>query len=364
METTLPQKNYFDQLRIKAGKKIYKMLWLIFRRFFSAPTFIIIHGIHYVMIKNILPYLRSYRIYPATSWAKKYLIENRLPFSKHLFFPKVIVEANFNFASPLLSQCTFSYQAAIEIQMLKKIQIYHGVVDKNWTYSPHNKWYDLLLVSGHYAEGRLQKIGIAKSKIKVVGFPKLDTYYKSNRKKETSIIPKLPTIVYAPTWGTITSLPFMLRELIKLHKRYRLIVKPHYYTYWHYIDFLKDFGITLWENEDIIPLFDKADILISDSSSAMFEFLITGKPVIAIDVATWLYGKVLTNAKRGPEIALRNLFYRVKDVNKIDSLIKELIKKRRFKQNLITKAVTQNLFEPIFPAGKKAAEEIEKFINK
>ena len=342
-------------------KKIYCLLWFIFYPIFKQkPTFIISHGLHYEMIKNILPYMKSYRIYPATTWAKEYLIENKISFSKYLFFPKTIVEASFSLSAELRWQYYLSFQALLEINKVKRIQTYHGVADKNHTYSKFNMKYDLLLVPGRYARNRLLKIGVLADRIKIVGYPKLDGYFKI--RKSLPRRPKnKPIIVYAPTWGIISSIPYMFKSLISMHKKYHLVVKPHYFTDWYYLDYLKELNIKIYKKEDVSELFRIADVLISDSSSIMFEFLLTGKPVIAIDVMNWAQGVALTNSSAGPEILFRHLFFRVRDIRQLNRKIKKALNANRI--NPAGKKILNELFEPVYPAGQKAAHEIQSFIE-
>jgi len=107
-----------------------------------------------------------------------------------------------------------------------------------------------------------------------------------------------PNIVYAPTWkawGGGTLLDHSYRFIREFTKDYNLIIRPHYYD-WRNVPPVQKFieeggyehvyivdpkvisGMDTMENLSI------ADLLISDTSSIMYEFLIMQKPIIIIDV--------------------------------------------------------------------------------
>lgn len=355
------QKKYFQNILTLFQNKLYLILWYIFSPFSgNVPTFILIKGMYYTMIENILPYLPKYRIYAAIPEVAKYLDNKGIKYTKHIFFPKYIVDSHFIIRKEVFKILSNSLQVLLQIKKLKKIQTYHGILDKGWTYDRYNKQYDLLLVPGKYGKNRLRKIGIEREKIKVVGYPKFDSYYSTTKRIHKKH--HKPILLYAPTWGVISTMPYMLEKLIELNKIYKVIVKPHFNTDWYYLRWLETNGIEVFHGDNIVDLFYKVDLLISDSSSAMFEFMITNKPIIVIDIRLWLKGKLYTNALNGPEIIYRDIFYRVNSINGLNTTIKKLLTKKTNK-NKSYQFICNHIFEPIHPAGKRSAEEIMSFIH-
>lgn len=357
-------KNGFNHWKSKAAdfliSKVYKIFWVVFSPFFAnTPVFVLDGGVQYAIVKNMLPFLKSYYLYPLTDDTVKYLKENKVLYSPHILFPKILVSANFLDPETLIyKRYSETFKSLLEIKKIKKIQVYHGVIDKNWTFSDRNKFFDLFLISGRYGYWRLRQLGIPKNKIKIVGYPKLDTY----RKNKKIFVEKhqKPTILYAPTWGAIGTLPQMIGKIIELNKQYRIIVKPHEYMEWYYRGILKDSNIQVSDEADITVFFSEADLMISDSSSAMFEFLTTGKPVISLDFnINYTRGPSL-NSRLGPEIMFRNLFYRVKDISKLDKQIILALKNKRITEE--QKKIVNSIIKPTL-AGQNAASEIMKFIN-
>ncbi len=129
------------------------------------------------------------------------------------------------------------------------------------------------------------------------GYPRNDILFKAkdglfakNMKEKLSLPEYKKVILYAPTWRDDmingagiykfeTSLDFdMLRD--RLSDEYVIAVKYHYLVkdqidWSHYEGFVYVFD----ESEDIAGLMAVADILVTDYSSVMFDYPITGRPM-------------------------------------------------------------------------------------
>ncbi len=326
----------------------------------SKPVFIVGNELHYVIFQNVFPYLKNFEIFALNQEVKDFLKKKGIKYNQAIFFNHVLIAADFIQHEPFYYQMPWYLRCLFSSNRVKKVQMYHGVLDKHWTYSKKkNDLYDLLLVPGKYAAERLINEGISAHKIKIVGFPKFDSLNRKTQKK--SRLKK--TILYAPTWGAISSLPLALKHLVTLSKTYNVIVKPHYYTEWYYLKFLKKFNLKLAKNPDITSYFMDSDLLISDSSSAMFEYLITGKPIILLDNMLWLEGDESLNSKKGPEYLFRNIFQRVSvdNIAKLPEIVGGALKRKLTQKERVS--IFNFLFEPIYPAGKKVADELRIFMS-
>ena len=184
----------------------------------------------------------------------------------------------------------------------------HGTSDKlyengNAVAISKLKSYHSILLSGPKNKARIADIGchIPDSQLFKSGCFRFDAYlngaYDPLIEKKKLGIQDLnrPVVLYAPTWrfgdGTLSRLWKYFVDEITQH--YSLIIRPHYhdrkYAYARY----------LWEQckgtrhvyfsepnniakHDTYAAFAASDLLISDMSSVLYEYTVTGKPIIVI----------------------------------------------------------------------------------
>ena len=155
---------------------------------------------------------------------------------------------------------------------------------------------DKIFVEGDYRyEGLRAKFPKFKDKIYKVGYSKLDFITKYNNKREIilnkfNLNPSKKTILYAPTFYP-SSIEKMSKNFPADFKEYNIIVKPHYlslnrkrykahqkrFAFWSKFDNIYICG---QKDYDLTPFLAISDLLISDESSAVFEFSALNKPVI------------------------------------------------------------------------------------
>jgi len=186
----------------------------------------------------------------------------------------------------------------------------HGTSDKRYGGAKTNnvadlklKKYDHIFLSGPKNLKRLEEIGLyfpEKKLIRIGGlrFDKLfdnsydiNTEYKRLKIKDTS----RENILYAPTWrfGNGTLKQYAMKFAREITKKYNLIIRPHYhdYRYSRFLKFKTDLenidhvyfsNATNIIKQDTFNDFVLADLMISDMSSVIYEFLIFRRPMIII----------------------------------------------------------------------------------
>ena len=187
---------------------------------------------------------------------------------------------------------------------IKTIFVGHGTGDKKYGGNPEILLsYDYHFISGPKHLAKLYDVGIniPKDRLVSIGNPRFDYYL--NIKNKTNYLNflgvkdlSLPTVLYAPTWkwggGTLRKLVYNLSR--KLSVRFNLIVRPHHFDIhlipwlrlWVYLEGLENIYFSNPNNilnEDTMDVFASSDILISDTSSLIYEYLITGKPIIRVN---------------------------------------------------------------------------------
>ncbi|MEK8029274.1 CDP-glycerol glycerophosphotransferase family protein [Ideonella sp. DXS29W] len=166
--------------------------------------------------------------------------------------------------------------------------VYHGIGVKNVLFDPRLNRFDLRCVESQRVLDELvaREPGIT-SRLELVGFAKLDPLLPAPPVSMGTDRP--PVVLYAPTFYP-SSLELMPEDLKSLAPGAHWIVKPHFFSwvvpqYEPQRERMKRWeraGIEVLgpERYDLVPLMARADVLISDASSALFEFAALGKPVV------------------------------------------------------------------------------------
>ncbi|WP_435235372.1 CDP-glycerol glycerophosphotransferase family protein [Psychromonas sp. PT13] len=137
------------------------------------------------------------------------------------------------------------------------------------------------------------------------GFAKLDPLFNNEIKpfdlEKVGLDPNKKTILYAPTFYP-SSLPCFSDKWPREFIDYNLIVKPHFFSLSKSKYKLQRNKIEKWAQEknvyvakmsehSLLPFMATADLLISEASSALFEFAALDKPIVWCDFLKlrWTY---------------------------------------------------------------------------
>ncbi len=175
--------------------------------------------------------------------------------------------------------------------------LYHGIGIKECYYDTALAEMQIRFTEGPY---RSQELLRRHPDIKIYesGFAKLDPLVnKQNNSMLTlsnmSLDTTKKTILYAPTFypSSIENMPENWPELLA---DYNIVIKPHQFSMTNarykkqrerLLNWSQYNNVYLASDKDysLVPFMDVADILISEASSALFEFAALGKPVIWCD---------------------------------------------------------------------------------
>jgi hypothetical protein len=191
-----------------------------------------------------------------------------------------------------------------------RIQIFHGVAGKYGFDAPRTSmrdWDRIFFVN----ERRLRNfvnagaIDADSPSIRMVGLPKVDalvngTWTRDAVLEPLRLDPSLPTVLYAPTWSPASSLNTMgvdlvsrlmdawsgsINLIVKLHDRSR-DVRTRYSGGVDWVAALEPrlrgrTGV-IAPGPDISPYLAASDLMVTDHSSAGFEFLLRDRPLVRI----------------------------------------------------------------------------------
>jgi CDP-glycerol glycerophosphotransferase (TagB/SpsB family) len=187
---------------------------------------------------------------------------------------------------------------------LKTIFIGHGTGDKKYGSQAHSlESYNYHFISGpkHIEKLKDSGLNIPEEKLIKIGNLRFDDYINNKIDKE-KVLNRLgirdrsrKNILYAPTWkwgnGTLQKYaPVFSKEITREHN---LIIRPHHHdrSYLNYLKLwvrLNKIEHVYFSNPasiiecDTMDDFKVSDLLISDTSSILYEYLITGNPIIVI----------------------------------------------------------------------------------
>jgi hypothetical protein len=189
-----------------------------------------------------------------------------------------------------------------------RIQMFHGVAGKYGFDAPPTSmrdWDRLFFVNERRLRNFIKAgaIDADSPAIRLVGYPKTDALVNGawNRPavlESLGLDPARPAVLYAPTWSPASSLNAMGKALIgrllalgvnvivKLHDRSR-DVRERYSGGVDWIGELEpllrgtDSGV-IAPGHDISPYLAAADLMITDHSSAGFEYLLRDRPIVRI----------------------------------------------------------------------------------
>jgi CDP-glycerol glycerophosphotransferase (TagB/SpsB family) len=191
----------------------------------------------------------------------------------------------------------------------RAVQIFHGgLSDKNYVESIKILLYDMVLFPGEKTRDKIAKTGYLKyiPSWKLVGYPKFDPLINKSLTPATTFSNGRKTILYAPTWVSQnekfrpiqtsthgeSSLMLWIKDIIRaLHQDYNIIIKYHSRVYRKPNDIYEEVNnlitalsaektVVTKIDDNILPYMAEADLMISDMSTACYEWFHFDKPIV------------------------------------------------------------------------------------
>jgi hypothetical protein len=188
-----------------------------------------------------------------------------------------------------------------------RVQMFHGVGGKYGFDAPTEsmrEWHRLFFVNRRRLRNFIASgaIDADSEAIRLIGMPKADRLVDGSLRRNPvlqslGLDPARPTVLYAPTWSPASSLNALGEEVIRgiLDLGVNLIVKLHDRSrdlraqYSGGVDWAARLAPQLPPGQaalapapDISPYLVASDLLVTDHSSAGFEFLLLDRPIVRI----------------------------------------------------------------------------------
>lgn len=161
----------------------------------------------------------------------------------------------------------------------KGVFMSHGIADKSWRNGSRVSPYDYICVSGDLWKEKMIREGIAEDKIWVVGYTKLDPIFASYN--HISHDDKKINVLYAPTHNARAD-KFPDEVCLSCYPR----LDKHFLNKPNNIEIKSSLHPANKEkHETTFDLYNWADVVVSGSSSTLYEALSLGIPVVFPD---WL----------------------------------------------------------------------------
>lgn len=177
-----------------------------------------------------------------------------------------------------------------------KIQIFHGYAAEKKDHWVIRRYFDLYFTQGPFFTKGFQRLASKYKDFEVVetGWPRQDWifhnlhHFDEEKHQLLQQYQREKLVLYAPTFSpALTSLPYLKKDLEELvqKKNILLLLKFHPLTRQEWIDEYRQWANhqanVIWcEDHNITKYQLMADVMISDTSSTVYEFLLLNKPVI------------------------------------------------------------------------------------
>lgn len=181
-----------------------------------------------------------------------------------------------------------------------KVQIFHGLAGEKKGHFKIRHYFDLYLTQGPYFTNKFNDLKNRYKNFDVIetGWPKLDIYashiniFNDERSDLLARYKATKIILFAPTFSPkLTSAPLLLNHIKTFanhNSDFLILIKFHPLMALEWIKSYKDLAnevsnIVFQEENNIIKFLIISDLLISDTSSVIYEFLLLNKPVLTFN---------------------------------------------------------------------------------
>ena len=178
-----------------------------------------------------------------------------------------------------------------------KVQIFHGLGEEKRGHYRINNLFDIYCTPGPFMTEKFIDLKNRYKSFQVyeTGWPKLDRLSRTSnlnkRKSDFGFDPGKPVILYAPTFSPRYSSAKALYSEIKSmqDQRFQWLVKFHSLMNKDIIaefELLERTSFKIERSDDILPVMEASDILLTDTSSVAYEYLLMDRPIITFRTTT------------------------------------------------------------------------------
>ena len=167
------------------------------------------------------------------------------------------------------------------------VMVQYGYAKEPYNFGDWRAQADAICAYGDYAVERFSKHAPSFA----IGNPLMDDWQRSGFVDEArAVLPALdanrPVLLYAPTWGELSSLPAWGASVVQLADHYTVLIKAHHNS-------VRDGQMREVASHphvhdvsayDLMQALAVSDVLLSDYSGAIFDAIMCDRPVVLLDV--------------------------------------------------------------------------------
>ncbi len=265
--------------------------------------------------------------------------------------------------------CPHMFNGMFEVENTRIFKIVYGIPNENnrvqFNYA-QNFIVDMIFTFGAESSNRFKESNLPAIE---AGNPMFDNWFNGeiNETDSMSISSRLDkskqTILYLPTHSNYSSFDKFIDEIINLSYHYNVVVKVHHMTFNGEIDRLCKLVshpevIALGDYFDPLPLYKVADVVLTDTSGALFDAILLNKPTIMLQSNMQYKVNIFGNGV--VSLSDTGIVPYTEDLTELKGLIKANISKAvQLDDDLMHKLYYQRDGK----AGQRIAEHISENVN-
>jgi hypothetical protein len=185
--------------------------------------------------------------------------------------------------------CQTPFAGIENIRRSRIAMLQYGYAKEAHNFAPWRSFADVCLTFGDYATRKIETYCPCVA----TGNPRYadwgtEAFHTAAKERYSNLIdPNKATILYAPTWGPLSSFAEFSDSILALSERFNVILKVHHNSLLgdakHESQLRAEFKNVCESKHDIIELLSICDVLISDFSGAIYDAIYCEVPVILLD---------------------------------------------------------------------------------
>ncbi|MBL4907285.1 MAG: CDP-glycerol glycerophosphotransferase family protein [Sneathiella sp.] len=221
----------------------------------------------------------------------------------------------------------------------------HGLISKNFIYEAARTCDFVCVTSEDQQAQFIREGGFSREQVWLTGYAQMDPLFRGvNQVLNLDLRENKKKVLYAPTFTEGLSsipmiLPYLTAEfvesmgdidlLIKLHPLVERMQPDWFIGMKRAAEEFENIHLVGGVGTDVVPYLQAADILISDASSVIFQFLALDRPVIAISNPERFTTKEYDSS--GIEWRWRDMMEELEDVSLLPEILKKCLKNPQLK---------------------------------